>query len=126
MQLTSVLNKIVNLKHRLIDLFQKEFGTKKEEYLYVILPLYQGQMEMDEFVSHAAKYGAFLEFADGKYTRIFRMTKSAATKMPHDDGVPYIGRDDSGHALHEVPEEILNDILRTGPYWPHCWSCFVG
>lgn len=111
-------------KSATLEWFFKKFVAKREDYLYVILPLYQ--VQMDNFISHAAKYGAFLEYADGKYTRILRMTASEAAKMPHNKGVPYIGRDDSGHALHEVPEEILTDILITSPYWPHCWAHFCG
>ena len=69
-----------------------------DEWLYCYLPgLNRGEFSaLDE---ELRKRGAIADVAEYSGGRVYRVHRSSLNKLPSEDGVPYLGDDDSGHRL---------------------------
>jgi hypothetical protein len=83
--------------------------TFSEKYLYCILP--SGNVEefgcLDgELVKRevAAQYCGFKRRIIGGGGRIYRVPKTDLHKLPKDGDSPYLGNDESGHSMYEMPD----------------------
>lgn len=86
-------------------------------YFYLVLPTELASDEHSSLAEHANQHGAVLHFADSEYVRIYRMHRTAAQKMPVDDGLPYIGSDMAGHTMSPAPVSSFANLLGTEPEW---------